>query len=71
MSVFTSACIGHIREVPCLFDFSSRELVPLLDSIRPAEFWENRSSIVHVIATKVERCNYDIGRYVLSQKEVF
>ena len=53
-SVFTSACIGCIREVPCLFDISLRELVPLPNSIRPAEFRENRSSTGSVIAAKVE-----------------
>ena len=70
-SVFTSACIGRIREASCLFDFSSRELVPLPDNIRPAEFWENRSSTVSVIAANVERRNLDIGCYALSHKKIF
>ena len=54
-----------------MFDFSLRELVPLLDSIRPAEFRENRSSTVSVIATKVERRSWDIGRYALSREKIF
>ena len=69
--MFTNACIGHIREVPCWFDFSLRELVPLPDSIHPAEFWKNRSSTVSVIATKVERRSWDIGRYALSREKIF
>ena len=59
------------RPLRRLFDFSSWELVPLPNSIHPAEFWENRSNIVSVIATKVERRSWDIGRYVLSRKEIF
>ena len=69
--VFTSACIGRIREVPCWFDFSSRELVPLLDSIHPAEFWKNRSSTVSVITARVEHRSWNIGRYALSRKKNF
>ena len=70
-SVFTNVCIGRIREACCLFDFSSRELVPLPDSIRPAEFRENRSSTVSVITANVERPSWNIGRYAVSCKKNF
>ena len=56
---------------PWLFDFSSRELVPLPDNTCPAEFWDNRSSTVSVITANVERRNLDIGRYTLSRKKIF
>ena len=69
--MFTSASIGRIREVPCLFDFSLRELVPLPDSILPAEFQKNRSSTASVITANVERRSLDIGRYELSRKKIF
>ena len=69
--LFTSAYIGRFREVLCLFDFSLRELVPLPDSITPVEFQRNRSNIVSIIAARVERRDWDIGRCALLHKSIF
>ena len=66
-----SACIGRIREATCLFGLPSRELVPLLGSIRSSESQKNRSSTVSVSAANVERSGENIGRDALSRTKIF
>ena len=54
-SLFIRACIGHYREVHCLFDSSLRELVLPSVSIIPGEFQVNPSNIVNILAANTER----------------
>ena len=70
-SVFTSVCIGRIRETPCLFDFHLRELVPEPDSIIPTEFQKYRSNIASVYAANSERISWDIGCEAKSCRKIF
>ena len=70
-SVFTSVCIGRIREAPCLFDFHLRELVPEPDSIIPTEFQKYRSNIASVYAANSERIGWNIGCEAKSRRKIF